>query len=180
MGPPSYMRSAVDRNVVMRLLTVLRWQVCDRNFAIRIMIHFNVVFYRDTEQSPEGRKDEFQRWKKIWWKRKEIQVRKRWNKKTQNKWYPLTFNGFSHRFPCNVGAPETTLYVGVACSLKIILLACDFGGSYSHISHQCVINLDLTIEQESVLNVLQGMIRHFRIMYSYWNNMQKLLAWQDY
>jgi len=33
------------------------------------------------------------------------------------------------------------------------------------ISHQCVIKLDLTIEQASVLNMLHGMSRHFRILY---------------
>jgi len=44
------------------------------------------------------------------------------------------------------------------------------------ISHLHVIKLDLTMEQESVLNVLHGRIRHFRILYSYWNNMETLLA----
>jgi len=44
------------------------------------------------------------------------------------------------------------------------------------ISHQCFTKLDLTIEQETVLNVLRGMIRHFRILYSYCNNMETLLA----
>ena len=48
------------------------------------------------------------------------------------------------------------------------------------ISHLHVIKLDLTMEQESVLNVLHGRIRHFRILYSYWNNMETLLAWLDY
>ena len=45
-----------------------------------------------------------------------------------------------------------------------------------NISLQCFTKLDLTIERESVLNVLRGMIRHFRILYSYCNNMETLLA----
>jgi len=56
--------SVVDRNVVMRRITVPRWQVCDRNSPIRIKIHLNAMFYGKTEQSYEGRKDELQRWKK--------------------------------------------------------------------------------------------------------------------
>jgi len=58
------MRSVVDPNVVMRRIPVPRWQVYDRKCAIRIKIHFNAVFYRNTDQSYEGRKDELQRWKK--------------------------------------------------------------------------------------------------------------------
>jgi hypothetical protein len=58
------MLSVVDRNVVMRRMTVPRWQVCDRNFAVRIKIQFNAAFYGNTEQSYEGRKDELHRWKK--------------------------------------------------------------------------------------------------------------------
>ena len=55
------------------------------------------------------------------------------------------------------------------CAILMILIQAD-------ISHQCFTKRDLTVEQESVVNVLHGMIRHFKILYSYWNDMETLLA----